>query len=189
MLAALAITVPVMATRADAGVDTQVDIYYSASPSAGNGVIGRVLHGTTTPDYTFLHGLTAAQALATDGTAVITHLNANGTTTEIFKRRGQTARGKGLVLQAGNSFGFRRDGTGALARREGIGHDHDMAHARVAGVGHHGVAVPVERRALEWDATGLPVPADVLVYTRNEWEEQERKGASLAREVVWVTGV
>jgi hypothetical protein len=47
---------------------------------------------------------------------------------------------------------------------------------------------PFERRALDWDATGLPVPADVLVYTQNEWQEQERKGASLAREVVWVAG-
>ena len=47
-------------------------------------------------------------------------------------------------------------------------------------------AVPFERRALDWDATELPVPADVLVYTRDEWREQERKGASLAREAVWV---
>jgi predicted nucleotidyltransferase len=48
-------------------------------------------------------------------------------------------------------------------------------------------AAPFERRALEWDATDLPVPADVLVYTQDEWQEQERKGASLAREAVWVT--
>lgn len=45
---------------------------------------------------------------------------------------------------------------------------------------------PFERRALGWDATELPVPADVLVYTEDEWREQERKGSSLAREVVWV---
>jgi predicted nucleotidyltransferase len=45
---------------------------------------------------------------------------------------------------------------------------------------------PFERRALDWDATDLPVPADVLVYTPDEWREQEHKGASIAREVVWV---
>ncbi len=28
---------------------------------------------------------------------------------------------------------------------------------------------PFERRAARWDATGLPVPADLLVYTRDEW--------------------
>ena len=28
---------------------------------------------------------------------------------------------------------------------------------------------PFERRASEWDVTELPVPADVLVYTDEEW--------------------
>ncbi len=30
--------------------------------------------------------------------------------------------------------------------------------------------LPFERRAARWDVTGLPVPADLLVYTRAEWE-------------------
>jgi predicted nucleotidyltransferase len=30
-------------------------------------------------------------------------------------------------------------------------------------------AEPIERRAARWDTTGLPVPADLLVYTRAEW--------------------
>ncbi|MGH7673071.1 MAG: nucleotidyltransferase domain-containing protein [Gemmatimonadales bacterium] len=28
---------------------------------------------------------------------------------------------------------------------------------------------PFERRAAGWDTTGLPVPADLLAYTREEW--------------------
>ena len=42
---------------------------------------------------------------------------------------------------------------------------------------------PFERRAARWDATGLPVPADVLVYTRAEWERLSAR----PREVVWVS--
>jgi predicted nucleotidyltransferase len=44
--------------------------------------------------------------------------------------------------------------------------------------------LPFERRAARWDATRLPVPADVLVYTRAEWERDSAR----RREVVWVTG-
>ena len=43
---------------------------------------------------------------------------------------------------------------------------------------------PFERRAARWDATGLPVPADVLVYTSAEW----RRMSGRLREVVWVSG-
>jgi len=35
---------------------------------------------------------------------------------------------------------------------------------------------PFVRRGVEWDATDLPVPADVLVYTKAEWERMEREG-------------
>jgi predicted nucleotidyltransferase len=43
---------------------------------------------------------------------------------------------------------------------------------------------PFERRAARLDATGLPVPADVLVYTRAEWG-----GLRVPpRDVVWVVG-
>lgn len=43
---------------------------------------------------------------------------------------------------------------------------------------------PSERRALSYDATRLPVPADVIVYTESEWEDlRSRSGAF--QEVVW----
>jgi hypothetical protein len=44
--------------------------------------------------------------------------------------------------------------------------------------------LPFERRAAEWDATALPVPADVLVYTAEEWREVSAR--PLFREVAWV---
>lgn len=48
---------------------------------------------------------------------------------------------------------------------------------------------PFMRRAASFDATGLPVPADVLVYTRDEWERLDpasRFARTVAREAVWV---
>jgi len=48
---------------------------------------------------------------------------------------------------------------------------------------------PVDRRASQWDATELPVPADVLVYTRDEWQslsQRGRFGQMLRQEAVWV---
>jgi uncharacterized protein len=51
-------------------------------------------------------------------------------------------------------------------------------------------AEPFERRALGWDTTPLPVPADLLVYTEPEWQALEadtgRFGRRLAEETVWV---
>lgn len=49
--------------------------------------------------------------------------------------------------------------------------------------------VPFQRRGAEWDATDLPVPADVLVYTQPEWQslrQSRRFPSTLLREVVWV---
>jgi predicted nucleotidyltransferase len=49
--------------------------------------------------------------------------------------------------------------------------------------------LPFERRGLEWDLTGLPVPADVLVYTQSEWNRGAggaRLHETIAREGVWV---
>jgi predicted nucleotidyltransferase len=49
--------------------------------------------------------------------------------------------------------------------------------------------LPPARRASEWDLTGLPVPADLLVYTEEEWEivvSRGRFGEMLQREAVWV---
>lgn len=48
---------------------------------------------------------------------------------------------------------------------------------------------PFERRAARWDATELPVPAELLVYTRDEWQELSQRGRfyqGLMREAVWV---
>lgn len=49
---------------------------------------------------------------------------------------------------------------------------------------------PFERRSLTWDATNLPVPAELVVYTGDEWENLKRKGGRfirmLERDVVWV---
>lgn len=48
---------------------------------------------------------------------------------------------------------------------------------------------PFERRSVEWDTTGLPVPADLLVYTQEEWQSlsrQRRFYQTLMREAVWV---
>lgn len=48
---------------------------------------------------------------------------------------------------------------------------------------------PFERRAIEWDATSLPVPADVLVYTEEEWGSLTTQIGffqTLIREMVWI---
>lgn len=47
-------------------------------------------------------------------------------------------------------------------------------------------STPFERRAAEWDATDLPVPADVLVYTSAEWQALEHEGRGFIRETRWV---
>ncbi len=49
--------------------------------------------------------------------------------------------------------------------------------------------LPFERRAVGWDATELPVPADVLVYTEAEWrafEERPTGPPDFVREAVWI---
>jgi len=49
---------------------------------------------------------------------------------------------------------------------------------------------PFERRALAWDLDGLPVPSELLVYTREEWSALQRRndrfGKVLLEEAVWV---
>ena len=49
---------------------------------------------------------------------------------------------------------------------------------------------PFERRSLKWDLNGLPVPADLVVYTLQEWEELQTKDTKFARmlgdETIWV---
>ena len=51
---------------------------------------------------------------------------------------------------------------------------------------------PFARRAIEWDTTELPVPADVLVYTGAEWQSLDQQGRfyrTLVCETVWVYGL
>jgi hypothetical protein len=47
-----------------------------------------------------------------------------------------------------------------------------------------------DRRALSWNVTSLPVPADILIYTEPEWRDLEAQGGrfaqTLARETAWV---
>jgi hypothetical protein len=49
---------------------------------------------------------------------------------------------------------------------------------------------PFEARAAAWDLGGLPVAADLLVYTEAEWERLLARGGrfaeTLRREVVWI---
>ena len=47
---------------------------------------------------------------------------------------------------------------------------------------------PFERRSASWDTTGLPVPVDLLVYTRDEWTALQDTpfGRTLAKESVWL---
>lgn len=48
---------------------------------------------------------------------------------------------------------------------------------------------PFERRPARWDLTGLPVPAEMVVYTVEEWDRLKghgRFGRVMAEEVVWV---
>jgi len=53
---------------------------------------------------------------------------------------------------------------GSYAREDfGVGSDLDLVVVVAES------AEPFERRAARWDTTGLPVPADLLVYTRAEW--------------------
>jgi len=65
---------------------------------------------------------------------------------------------------------------GSYARgAAGVGSDLDL----VAVV--ESSAEPFERRALAWDLSSLPVPAEILVYTRDEWQRMGREGGRFAR--------
>ena len=49
---------------------------------------------------------------------------------------------------------------------------------------------PFERRATQWDVTELPVPAEALVYTAEEWErlssQKGRFALMLNKETIWI---
>lgn len=48
---------------------------------------------------------------------------------------------------------------------------------------------PFERRSAYWDTTNLPVPADLVVYTKAEWDSLDRQSRlchTVQRETIWV---
>jgi predicted nucleotidyltransferase len=74
---------------------------------------------------------------------------------------------------------------GSYARGDwGVGSDLDLV-AIVAEADE-----PFDRRALAWNLTPLPVPAEILVYTEAEWRALLDRGGRFARtlehEVVWI---
>ena len=73
---------------------------------------------------------------------------------------------------------------GSYARGDwGVGSDLDVVIV-VAGSD-----TPFARRSAEFDLTQLPVPAEALVYTEEEWRRLDpasRFARTLAHEVVWV---
>ncbi len=74
---------------------------------------------------------------------------------------------------------------GSYARGDwGVGSDLDL----IAVV--ESSTAPFERRSLGWETSTLPVPAELLVYTRAEWErlksEARRFFRTLEREAVWL---
>lgn len=74
---------------------------------------------------------------------------------------------------------------GSYARGDwGVGSDLDL----VAVVSQ--TQTPFEQRSLSWDLSHLPLPAELLIYTRQEWQrlqaEQGRFARTLAAETVWI---
>jgi uncharacterized protein len=74
---------------------------------------------------------------------------------------------------------------GSYARGDwGVGSDLDI----IAVVGES--SEPFERRSESWDLSGLPVPAEILIYTREEWERLRREDGlfarTLNRDAVWL---
>ena len=49
---------------------------------------------------------------------------------------------------------------------------------------------PFWQRSLEFDLTNLPIPSEILVYTRDEWEEMRKERRRFCRtveqEAVWI---
>jgi len=73
---------------------------------------------------------------------------------------------------------------GSYARGDwGVGSDVDLVILVEA------ASDPFERRALAYEATRLPVPADVLVYTMAEWDRMSAEGGlprTVGGDVIWV---
>jgi hypothetical protein len=74
---------------------------------------------------------------------------------------------------------------GSYARGDwGVGSDLDL----LAVVEH--APEPSERRTIGWDLNQLPVPADLIVYTADEWHDLRQAAGRFARtlekETIWV---
>jgi predicted nucleotidyltransferase len=74
---------------------------------------------------------------------------------------------------------------GSYARGDaGVGSDLDL----VAVVSES--ETPFERRSLDWDLSDLPLPAEILIYTDQEWRNLIAGGGRFARmietETVWL---
>jgi len=73
---------------------------------------------------------------------------------------------------------------GSYARGDwGVGRDIDL----IAVVNE--TSESFERRSVNWDLNGLPVSAEIIVYSLPEWEDLEKKDTKFARmlksEAVW----
>jgi predicted nucleotidyltransferase len=88
--------------------------------------------------------------------------------------------------QARNQAGVLRLGYfGSYARDDwGVGSDLDIIVVIAE------TSDPFERRSLKWDLNRLPVPAELIVYTLQEWEELQTQDTKFARmlrdETVWL---
>jgi len=74
---------------------------------------------------------------------------------------------------------------GSYARGDwGVGSDLDLVAVLDA------ARRPFMERPCDWDLTGLPVPAEILVYTSSEWQDTVNRGDRFAQvmsqDVVWV---
>ena len=74
---------------------------------------------------------------------------------------------------------------GSYARRDwGVGSDLDLILLL------ENSSIPFWRRSQDWDLSGIPVPTDVMVYTRQEWERMaarnERFFQTVTQEAVWI---
>jgi len=86
------------------------------------------------------------------------------------------ARGRNDVLRIGYFGSYARGNWG-------VGSDVDLLILIAAS------NLPFQVRATGWDATRLPVPADVLVYTIDEWNRLEGNSAfydTVMREAIWL---
>ena len=66
----------------------------------------------------------------------------------------------------------------------GVGSDLDLVAVVVES------SKPFDRRNISWDLSPIPVPADLLVYTKEEWDRLQKEDGlfarTLNREIVWI---